>query len=89
MLLFFNCRFKQSNNNSLDESNKGHQMLLKMGWAGAGTGLGVAGQGIDKPIDGGVVRDRQDVYKVRSVILFFDNNFLNSIGCFVFARASG
>ena len=39
-------------------------MLLKMGWAGAGTGLGVSGQGIDKPIDGGQVRDRQDIYKV-------------------------
>lgn len=40
-------------------------MLLKMGWAGTGTGLGVSGQGIDKPIDGGAVRDRQDIYKVR------------------------
>lgn len=39
-------------------------MLLKMGWAGTGTGLGVSGQGIDKPIDGGAVRDRQDIYKV-------------------------
>lgn len=44
-------------------------MLLRMGWAGAGTGLGVAGQGIDKPIDGGSVRDRQDIYKVRGAPL--------------------
>lgn len=78
-LFLLNCctfpRFKQSNNNSIDESNKGHQMLLKMGWAGTGTGLGVSGQGIDKPIDGGAVRDRQDVYKVsRRGILRKSNN---------------
>lgn len=73
MILFFFYfdSFKQTtgsnngSNNSIDQSNKGHQMLLKMGWAGAGTGLGVSGQGIDKPIDGGAVRDRQDIYKVR------------------------
>ena len=29
----------------IDESNKGHQMLKKMGWSGA-TGLGATGQGI-------------------------------------------
>lgn len=50
-------------------------MLLKMGWAGTGTGLGVSGQGIDKPIDGGAVRDRQDVYKVsrRGILRKFNN----------------
>ncbi|KPU78091.1 uncharacterized protein Dana_GF24403, isoform C [Drosophila ananassae] len=47
----------------LDESNKGHQMLKKMGWAGTGTGLGSKNQGIDKPIAGGEVRDRRDMYK--------------------------
>lgn len=40
-------------------------MLMKMGWAGSGTGLGSHGQGIDKPISGGEVRDRQDQFKVR------------------------
>lgn len=39
-------------------------MLMKMGWAGSGTGLGSKGQGIDSPISGGEVRDRKDMYKV-------------------------
>lgn len=38
----------------LDESNKGHQMLRKMGWGGAG--LGAKEQGIEQPISGGEVR---------------------------------
>ncbi|GFX38236.1 calcium homeostasis endoplasmic reticulum protein [Trichonephila clavipes] len=45
----------------LDESNKGHQLLKKMGWAGAG--LGSNEQGIQDPVDAGDVRDRQDMYK--------------------------
>lgn len=45
----------------LDESNKGHQMLKKMGWSGAG--LGSKEQGIEAPIAGGEVRDRSDQYK--------------------------
>ncbi|VVC27081.1 Hypothetical protein CINCED_3A014895 [Cinara cedri] len=45
----------------LDESNKGHQLLKKMGWGGAG--LGSKEQGIDTPISGGDVRDRNDQYK--------------------------
>lgn len=48
----------------IEESNKGHQMLMKMGWGGTGTGLGSQGQGIDSPISGGEVRDRSDLYKV-------------------------
>lgn len=40
-------------------------MLMKMGWAGTGTGLGSKNQGIDTPISGGEVRDRKDMYKVR------------------------
>lgn len=68
--LSFFFRFKQSSSNSIDQSNKGHQMLLKMGWGGTGTGLGVSGQGIDKPIDGGAARDRQDIYKVRRKLTF-------------------
>nr|XP_054920425.1 calcium homeostasis endoplasmic reticulum protein-like isoform X1 [Dermacentor andersoni] len=45
----------------LDESNKGHQLLRKMGWGGAG--LGAAEQGIQDPIHPGDIRDRQDLYK--------------------------
>uniref|UniRef100_A0A146KXF5 Calcium homeostasis endoplasmic reticulum protein n=3 Tax=Lygus hesperus TaxID=30085 RepID=A0A146KXF5_LYGHE len=45
----------------LGESNKGHQLLKKMGWGGAG--LGAKEQGIEQPISGGDVRDRQDQYK--------------------------
>ncbi|EEB17110.1 conserved hypothetical protein [Pediculus humanus corporis] len=45
----------------LDESNKGHQMLKKMGWSGAG--LGSKEQGIEAPIAGGEVRDKVDQYK--------------------------
>lgn len=45
----------------LDESNKGHQLLKKMGWGGAG--LGAAEQGIQDPVNAGEVRDRQDMYK--------------------------
>lgn len=45
----------------LDASNKGHQLLQKMGWSAGG--LGASGQGIAEPISGGIVRDRQDQYK--------------------------
>uniref|UniRef100_A0A1B6G4R8 Calcium homeostasis endoplasmic reticulum protein n=1 Tax=Cuerna arida TaxID=1464854 RepID=A0A1B6G4R8_9HEMI len=45
----------------IDESNKGHQMLRKMGWGGAG--LGAKEQGIEQPISGGEIRDRVDQYK--------------------------
>lgn len=45
----------------MDENNKGHQMLRKMGWGGAG--LGAKEQGIEQPISGGEVRDKVDMYK--------------------------
>lgn len=45
----------------LDESNKGHQLLKKMGWAGAG--LGASEQGIAEPIKEAEVRDRSDMYR--------------------------
>ncbi|XP_050294823.1 calcium homeostasis endoplasmic reticulum protein-like isoform X2 [Anthonomus grandis grandis] len=48
-------------NTELDASNKGHEILKKMGWGGHG--LGAKEQGIDSPISGGDVRDRQDQYK--------------------------
>ena len=34
----------------IPENNKGHQMLLRMGWKGAGTGLGRESRGIYDPI---------------------------------------
>ncbi|XP_074109214.1 SR-related CTD associated factor 6 [Cotesia typhae] len=46
---------------SLDESNKGHQLMKKMGWSGAG--LGANEQGIEAPISGGEIRDKNDQYK--------------------------
>ncbi|MEE6487833.1 hypothetical protein FKM82_015058 [Ascaphus truei] len=46
----------------LGEENKGHQMLVKMGWSGAG-GLGANEQGIQDPIKGGDIRDKWDQYK--------------------------
>lgn len=45
----------------MSESNKGHQMLQKMGWKGAG--LGTQESGIVDPISGGEVRDRSDQYR--------------------------
>merc|ERR1712042_262595 len=45
----------------LDQSNKGHQMLQKMGWKGAGLGAGESG--IVEPIQGGEVRDKADMYR--------------------------
>jgi hypothetical protein len=44
---------KSESQRHLDESNKGHQMLRKMGWGGAG--LGAKEQGIEQPISGGEV----------------------------------
>lgn len=46
----------------IDEGNKGHQMLKKLGWKSGG--LGEKNQGISEPISGGELRDRNDLYKV-------------------------
>ena len=46
----------------LDSSNKGHQMLMKMGYSGSG-GLGKEEGGIDEPISGGEVRERNDMFR--------------------------
>lgn len=61
---FLGGNYSRASNEHIEESNKGHQMLMKMGWGGTGTGLGSQGQGIDTPIQGGEVRDRSDLYKV-------------------------
>ena len=45
----------------LDSSNKGHQMMQRMGWRGAG--LGSSEGGIVDPVSGGEVRDKQDQYR--------------------------
>uniref|UniRef100_A0A8C0GQW9 Calcium homeostasis endoplasmic reticulum protein n=1 Tax=Chelonoidis abingdonii TaxID=106734 RepID=A0A8C0GQW9_CHEAB len=52
----------------LGEENKGHQMLVKMGWSGSG-GLGAKEQGIQDPIKGGDIRDKWDQYKGVGVAL--------------------
>ena len=46
----------------IDNSNKGHQLLQKMGWSGM-SGLGKREQGIINPVEGGEVRDRVDMYR--------------------------
>uniref|UniRef100_A0AAY5EMN8 Calcium homeostasis endoplasmic reticulum protein n=1 Tax=Electrophorus electricus TaxID=8005 RepID=A0AAY5EMN8_ELEEL len=58
----------------LGEENKGHQMLMKMGWSGSG-GLGAKEQGIQDPIKGGDVRDKWDQYKGVGVPL--DDPYVN------------
>lgn len=46
----------------LDNSNKGHKLLQKMGWSGT-SGLGKQEQGIYNPIEGGEVRDKADMFR--------------------------
>ncbi|XP_026274909.1 calcium homeostasis endoplasmic reticulum protein [Frankliniella occidentalis] len=58
---FLGSTYAKTATERLDESNKGHQMLKKMGWGGAG--LGAKEQGIEQPISGGEIRDRNDMYK--------------------------
>uniref|UniRef100_A0A8C4DJV9 Calcium homeostasis endoplasmic reticulum protein n=1 Tax=Dicentrarchus labrax TaxID=13489 RepID=A0A8C4DJV9_DICLA len=53
---------KLSADTRLGEENKGHQLLMKMGWSGSG-GLGAKEQGIQDPIKGGDIRDKWDQYK--------------------------
>ncbi|XP_077573147.1 calcium homeostasis endoplasmic reticulum protein isoform X3 [Stigmatopora nigra] len=53
---------KGPNDPRLGEENKGHQLLMKMGWSGSG-GLGAKEQGIQDPIKGGDIRDKWDQYK--------------------------
>lgn len=61
-IFFIFSNFSQkTQNDCIEETNKGHQLLMKMGWAGSG--LGAQGQGIETPISGGEIRDRQDQYK--------------------------
>ncbi len=44
----------------LSDANKGHQMLQKMGWRGAG--LGSQESGIVDPVSGGETRDKMDQF---------------------------
>lgn len=60
---FMGGNYAKSATEFIEESNKGHQMLMKMGWGGSG-GLGSQSQGIDTPISGGEVREKRDMYKV-------------------------
>lgn len=53
----------------IDEGNKGHQMLKKLGWTSGGLGAG-KNQGISEPISGGELRDRNDLYKVRNTLTY-------------------
>ena len=46
----------------LDENNRGHQLLRKMGWGGAG--LGANEQGIAEPIKGGEVPIHQSFFRI-------------------------
>jgi calcium homeostasis ER protein len=47
----------------IDNSNRGHQLMQKMGWSGAG-GLGRAEQGMVNPIDATKdVRDKTEQYR--------------------------
>lgn len=54
----FRASFGKTAQERLDESNKGHQLLKKMGWGGAG--LGSKEQGIDTPISSGDVSKKDD-----------------------------
>jgi calcium homeostasis endoplasmic reticulum protein len=49
-------------NQRIETSNKGHQLLQKMGWSGQ-AGLGRHEQGIFNPIEGGEVRDKVDQFR--------------------------
>ena len=57
----------------LDSSNKGHQMMQRMGWRGSG--LGSSESGIVEPISGGEVRDKQDQYKGVGVSMSHNDPF--------------
>lgn len=61
--------YPSTSTTTIDSSNKGHQLLQKMGWSAGG--LGASGQGIAEPISGGIVRDKQDQYK--------GNNYLQDL----------
>lgn len=60
----------------IDEGNKGHQMLKRLGWTSGGLGAGKK-QGISEPISGGELRDRNDLYKVSNQLTFRWQSNLN------------
>ena len=53
---------QQQQQQRLDGSNKGFQLLAKMGWSGQ-AGLGRKEQGIFNPVEGGEVRDKSEQYR--------------------------
>lgn len=59
----FTTAFEVKDRNSkLEDTNKGAQLLLKMGWSGTG-GLGSSQQGISEPVpETGTVRDSGNMY---------------------------
>lgn len=76
----FRTGFGKTAQERLDESNKGHQLLKKMGWGGAG--LGSKEQGINTPISGGDVSKKMiEKCFVLNVKLYFfiviDKSVLN------------
>lgn len=71
----FRTGFGKTAQERLDESNKGHQLLKKMGWSGAG--LGSKEQGIDTPISSGDVSNmtiaKMFCSKYKIILLFSKN----------------
>ena len=68
--------FSKGLTQKLDENNRGHQLLRKMGWGGAG--LGANEQGIAEPIKGGEVNYRFEtsffIIFINILILFCHTN---------------
>lgn len=58
----FSSQQHSTSNERIDQSNKGHKLLQKMGWSGS-SGLGKREQGIFNPLQGGEVRDRSEMYR--------------------------
>lgn len=70
MHYLYRTGFGKTAQERLDETNKGHQLLKKMGWGGAG--LGSKEQGIDTPISGGdVSKTTIDKCFIMNIINYF------------------
>ena len=62
-------------NEFIDEKNKGHQLLKKLGWKKGG-GLGSSLQGTAVPIPAGELREKHELYKVSPPDQKSFNNFI-------------